>query len=291
MSEISYKQLPDYAPGNLLGSGDGRGWSGINYRSYRHLGMEIELPPMEDFLVIAYDKGRTPVQRKVGNTWSDYSLGVGDLTLLNKSDRSEWAWSETVEVSHVYLSAELVESVANEVYEQDVRDIRLRDTLKARDPGISRCVSVIKTEVGENSVGGSLIVEAAAREMSVRLLRKYADTRFGSAARFGKLSRAETKRVVAFVQDQLREKLSYEQAAAEMGLGDWNFMRKFKSTFGHSFHDYVLTQRVERAVSQLRNTRKPIKNIALDCGFYDQPHMNRVFKKIKGVTPGSLRRT
>ncbi len=290
MNDIPYTELPTYAPGNLLGSGDGLGWSGVNYRSYKHLGMEIELPPMADFLVIAYDKGCTPVQRKVGNRWSDYRLGVGDLTLLNKSERSEWAWSETVEVSHVYLTAEFVESVANEVFEQDVSDIRLRDTLRARDPGISRCVSVIKTEVSENNVGGALIVEAAAREMSVRLLRKYADTRFASAAQFGRLSLADTQRVVAYVHDQLREKLSYEQAAAEMGLGAWNFMRKFKSTFGHSFHDYVLAQRVERATSQLQNTRKPLKNIALDCGFYDQPHMNRVFKKLKGVTPGSIRK-
>ncbi len=290
MKVISYKELPNYAPGNLLGSGDGRGWSGLKYRGYQHLGMEIVLPPVEDYLVIAYDKGHTPVRRKVENKWSDYHLGVGDLTLLTKSQISEWSWSETIEVSHVYLEAGLVENVANEVFEREVSDIRLKDALRARDPGISRCVSVIKEEVGDQRIGGPLIVEAAARELSVRLLRKFADTRFTSEARFGTFSRGETRRVAALVKDQLKEKVTYEQAAAEMGLGAWNFMRKFKATFGQSFHDYVLVQRVERAISQLQNTRKPLKNIALDCGFYDQSHMNRVFKKQTGATPGMFRK-
>ena len=289
MTEIPHTELPRYAPGDLLGSGDDLGWSGVNYRSYTHLGMEIELPPLADYMVIAYDRGHTPVHRKVENKWKDEHLGAGDLTLLTKSARSEWAWSETIDVSHVYLDSELVESVANEVFERDVCDIRLKDQLRAQDPDISRCVAVIRKEVGDQSVGGALIVEAAARELTVRLLRKYADTRFTQDVLFGGLTQSQTDRVASYVKDQLKEKITYERAAAEMGLGAWSFMRKFKATFDQSFHDYVLLQRVERAISELEKTKKPMKNVALDCGFYDQSHMNRVFRKFKSATPGMFR--
>ncbi len=289
MKTITYQDLPKYAPGRLLGNGDGYGWSGVNYRSYRHLGMDTEIPPMDDYLIIAYDRGATPVRRRVENTWSDHRLAPGDLTLLTRAQSSEWSWTDTVDVSHVYLQADLVENVANEVFEREVRDIRLRDVLRARDAGISRCVAVIREEAGNSSVGGSLIVEAAARELAVRLLRHYAEAGFVSPAQLGQLSRAEAKRVADLVQDRLGDKLTYQQAAAETRLGSWSFMRKFKLTFGQSFHDYVLDQRVERAIAQLKDTSKPMKNVAVDCGFYDQPHMNRVFKKRKGVTPGAFR--
>lgn len=291
MKSISYKELPKYAPGQMLGSGDGRGWCGLNYRSYRHLGMEIELPPMDDFLIIGFDKGHTPVRRRVDNKWSDLNLAPGDLTLLTKAQKSEWSWSQTVDVSHVYLQTNLVEEIANEVFEQEVRDIRLRDVLRTRDAGISRCIAVIREEASDQNVGGPMIVEAAARELAVRLLRRYAEADFLSGPLHGYLSRSDVRRVQAFVHDHINEKVSYQEAAAETGLGAWSFMRKFKTTFGRTFHDYVLCQRVELAIQQLQTTRKPLKTIALDCGFYDQPHMNRVFKKFKGTTPTTYRRT
>lgn len=290
MKSITYKELPRYAPGRLLGNGDGRGWTGINYRSYRHLGMEIELPPMDDYMIIAFENGRTPLRRRVDGKWSDYDLGPGDLTLLTRAQKSEWAWSETVDVSHVYLQAEFVENVANEVFEREVGDIRLKDVLRAQDPGISRCMSVIRTEAGDQSLGGSLIAEAAACELSVRLLRQYAETDFVAGERFGQLSPTVAKRIVDFVGDRLNEKVTYEDAAADVGLGPWSFTRKFKQTFGQSFHEFVLSRRVDRAIHLLQSSRQPLKSIALDCGFYDQPHMNRVFMKLKGVTPGAFRR-
>ena len=291
MKSITYQELPKYAPGIMLGSGDGRGWSGLNYRSYRHLGMEIELPPMDDFLIIGFDKGRTPVRSSVNNKWSDLNLARGDLTLLTKAQKSEWSWSETVDVSHVYLQTNLVEEIANEVFEQEVRDIRLKDVLRTRDSGISRCIAVIREEASDQNVGGPMIVEAAARELAVRLLRRYAEADLLSGPRHGYLSRSDAKRVQAFVDGRINEKVSYQEAAAETGLGAWSFMRKFKTTFGRTFHDYVLCQRVEHAIHQMQTTRKPLKTIALDCGFYDQPHMNRVFKKFKGTTPKTYRRT
>lgn len=291
MDSITYKDLPRYAPGELLGNSDGRGWSGLNYRSYRHLGMEIELPPMDDFMVIAFENGRTPLRRRVvDGSWRDYDLGPGDLTLLTRAQKSDWSWSETVDVSHVYLTPKLVETVANEVFEREIGEIRLRDVLRARDPGISRCMAVIRDEAGDNGLGGSLIAEAAARELSVRLLRTYAETDFVAADRVGRLPPALAKRVIDLVHEDINQDITHEDAAAVTGLGVWSFGRKFKQTFGMSFHEYVLAQRVERAIIMLQSTSQPLKSIALDCGFYDQPHMNRVFKKMKGVTPGAVRR-
>lgn len=290
MKSITYKELPKYAPGRLLRNGDGRGWAGLNYRSYRHLGMEIELPPMDDYMIISFENGRTPLRRCVDGKWSDYTLGPGDLTLLTRAQKSDWSWTETVDVSHVYLKADMVESIAQEVFEREIADVSLKDVLRAKDPGISRCMAVIRQEAGNQSLGGPLIADAAARELSVRLLRTYAETGFVTCERFGHLPPAAAKRISDFVNDSIQDKISYEDAAAITGLGTWSFMRKFKRTFGMSFHNFVLNQRVERALHLLSTSDRPLKTIAVDCGFYDQPHMNRVFKKQKGATPATFRR-
>ena len=51
----------------------------------------------------------------------------------------------------------------------------------------------------------------------------------------------------------------------------------------------MLQQRLARARALLSRTDAPLLGIAASCGFADQSHMNRVFKKRVGQTPGQFR--
>lgn len=62
----------------------------------------------------------------------------------------------------------------------------------------------------------------------------------------------------------------------------------FKLTTGLSVHEYV-TRRVERVQLLLQRTREPLRDIAAQCGFFDQSHMTRVFSQRVGGTPGIYR--
>jgi len=54
--------------------------------------------------------------------------------------------------------------------------------------------------------------------------------------------------------------------------------------------EFVLRARVQAAAELLRSTGRPIAEIALDCGFYDQSAFTRQFRKRTGVTPERWRR-
>jgi AraC-like DNA-binding protein len=41
-----------------------------------------------------------------------------------------------------------------------------------------------------------------------------------------------------------------------------------------------------RAAQRLLRAGHPPARVATDCGFYDQGHLNRHFKRATGVTPG-----
>ncbi|WP_408056533.1 helix-turn-helix domain-containing protein [Tardiphaga alba] len=67
-------------------------------------------------------------------------------------------------------------------------------------------------------------------------------------------------------------------------------MHAFKKTTGLTPHQWIQSQRIERARNALANTSQPLAEIALECGFSDQSHFTRVFSKIVGSPPGNWRR-
>jgi AraC-like DNA-binding protein len=55
--------------------------------------------------------------------------------------------------------------------------------------------------------------------------------------------------------------------------------------------EYVVVRRVERAKTIIRETKEPLAEVALACGFADQAHLNRRFRDVVGVSPGRWRRS
>ena len=67
------------------------------------------------------------------------------------------------------------------------------------------------------------------------------------------------------------------------------FSRNFRDEFGTSPHNYILKRRIRRAQELLIITKEPISIIAILCGFSDQSHFTRSFKKRINVTPREWR--
>lgn len=65
-------------------------------------------------------------------------------------------------------------------------------------------------------------------------------------------------------------------------------IRVFKNQLGISPHSYQIQNRVAQ-VQKLLRSGASLAQASLSCGFFDQSHMARAFKKVVGVTPGSFR--
>ena len=100
----------------------------------------------------------------------------------------------------------------------------------------------------------------------------------------------QVTRVVRFVDAHLEERMAVATLAALVRLSSGHFARAFRATVGESPHAYVIRRRIARAEEQILLTRKPLAQIALDCGFGDQAHMTRLFRRVVGMSPGAWRR-
>ncbi|HXB80681.1 MAG TPA: helix-turn-helix transcriptional regulator [Bradyrhizobium sp.] len=67
-------------------------------------------------------------------------------------------------------------------------------------------------------------------------------------------------------------------------------IRAFKESVGLSPYQYILSERVRRAKELLSKGDLPVSDVALAAGFHNAYQMNRVFRKLVGLTPTALRR-
>lgn len=96
--------------------------------------------------------------------------------------------------------------------------------------------------------------------------------------------------VVAFVMDHYAERISIRGLAEMMRLSLSQFDRKFKELFQMTPSDYIHRVRVNAARRLLERSNDSIGVIAVDCGFYDQSHFTKRFKRLVGLSPSVYRR-
>jgi transcriptional regulator GlxA family with amidase domain len=107
----------------------------------------------------------------------------------------------------------------------------------------------------------------------------------------GGLAAWQARRTLAYIEANLAWKIDIGDLANAVSLSRSHFSRAFKRSFGFSPMEYVVVRRVERAKAMIGGTREPLAEVALACGFADQPHLNRRFRDIVGISPGRWRRS
>ena len=92
------------------------------------------------------------------------------------------------------------------------------------------------------------------------------------------------------LHDTYEEPGSLDELARGVGRHPMHVARAFREHFGDSIGDYVRRLQTEAARRLITTTDQPLARIALRAGFTDQSHMNRLFRRALGCTPGQLRR-
>ena len=87
-----------------------------------------------------------------------------------------------------------------------------------------------------------------------------------------------------------RDPLTVADLAAAAHLSPAHFSRQFKAAFGEAPHEYLLTRRLERAASLLRNTDWSVTDVCLYVGAGSVGSFSTSFRRVYGLTPLAYRR-
>jgi AraC-like DNA-binding protein len=149
-------------------------------------------------------------------------------------------------------------------------------------------------ELANRSVPLELLVRGAS-ELNARLRETESWLeRFALVESFlcRRLAESETSREIEWSWHELRRsggRASVGALAAELGWSHRRLIARFREHVGMAPKAVARVMRFDRAVRALRSPDRGLAEIAYDCGYFDQAHLNRDFRALAGTTPTALR--
>lgn len=144
----------------------------------------------------------------------------------------------------------------------------------------------IRQEMLEKSKGYEIAASMHIKHLLLLLLR---------ADRRGILEPAEwgdadtLKRIIDYVDLNLADRISMEEASRLAGMSYTYFSKFFKKATGDSFVDYVNLRRLRIVERMLITSDQSVAVLAEQAGFVNSSHFYKLFKRQHGCTPNEYR--
>ncbi|MBS0251538.1 MAG: helix-turn-helix transcriptional regulator [Proteobacteria bacterium] len=290
MSLITPEDLPTWVPGTLLSDSATENWTEVRLRAYQFNPLDVYIPAMRDYLIVYFCEGSTVLNRRCAGRWQSEHVGPGFASLLTHARESDWNWADPVTVQHLYISTSKISDIASEVLEKDITYVELQDLVRTDDKVLLYLIKSLIDEQCSGALGGAIYVESLTNQIGIHLLRKYSSEFRERPQAPGGLTCAQAKRVREFIHENLDNSISLADMAQVVNLSVFHFVKQFQKKFGCAPYAYVMAQRLDRVKQLITDEPISLKVAAAQCGFSDQSHMTRVFRRVFKITPGEFRK-
>ncbi|WP_116136419.1 GlxA family transcriptional regulator [Trinickia diaoshuihuensis] len=199
---------------------------------------------------------------------------------LLEGRRATTHWRSADELARRFPS---VRVDADPIFIRDVQGGRAIWTSAGVTAGIDLALALI-----EEDFGHALAIQAA-RRLVVFMKRPGGQSQFSATLDAQQCPTGEFDALHAWMATNLRDDLSVERLAERVRMSPRTFARRYVEAVGRTPAKTVEALRLEAAAHSLAQSRRPMKRIALDCGFGTEQNLRRAFVRRFGVPPLSYR--
>ena len=97
------------------------------------------------------------------------------------------------------------------------------------------------------------------------------------------------RRICTFLDRHVGQSLPRADLAAMASLGPSQFSHVFHEVVGMTLKSYLQEVKLGRAQRLMRRSSMSLAEIAAEVGFYDLPHLDKAFRRRRGMTPQAFR--
>ncbi|EPJ48371.1 MAG: helix-turn-helix, AraC type [Osedax symbiont Rs2] len=211
----------------------------------------------------------------------------GSFCLMPKESQSHWQVGMQQQFMHLYFDDNYLKQLALKTFDIDPRTLELPELTFFENPALE---AIYRHQIAASdwSVGADqLLLEQVTNTVLVTMIHALARKKLNVK---GGLAPKVLLQVCDFMQSNFSRQIFLAELAAIGQLSEYHFCRMFKLSTAQTPQEFLLNIRIERVKQQCRNTKLKLSEIALCCGFSNQSHMGRSFKRVVGATPSQYRK-
>jgi AraC family transcriptional regulator len=214
----------------------------------------------------------------------------GQFTLLNLNLEHACHLVDPVDCVAFYVSRAALDAIASEHNARRIGSLHLPPAHPIDDEVVRGLGISLLPALRQPQQANPLFLDSVALAFLAHMAGTYGEMSVTPEPRRGGLAKWQERRAKEALNAHIDGNISLERLASTVGLSRSHFARAFKKSTGMPPHRWLLARRVERAEELLLNSKLPIDEIAVRCGFADQSHFTRVFSSLRGIPPGEWRR-
>ena len=255
---------------------------------WKHGALHDVVEPMIDHVIMTYPTGVQRLERRTGRSVVTGTARSGVVTIIPAGSSAKWDIPGPVDVIQLYLPRTTLERVTREADSAAPGDLLERT---GHPDAITSSLLMSAADVLEgNSTLDALFRHQLTDLLATRLLAAHTGGPATFEAAIGGLSPHALRRAIERLRSGSDADVSLAALASDAGLSRFHFCRAFKESTGLSPHAWLRQQRLEHAMTILRDTDASIELVAAELGYASQTAFTAAFKKLTGNTPSEWRR-
>jgi AraC family transcriptional regulator len=184
------------------------------------------------------------------------------------------------------FQSEFVDRIADELTGKNVEIV---EQWAALDPLIKQLGIDLRREF-QQQPPRILYIESVIQVLANHLVRNYSSNPVAVEDLTVKLTPRQLQQAIDRIHARLTQDITLSELADVVKMSQYRFARAFKQSTGMPPHQYLLSQRIDRAKQLLTNTQLSISDISYQLGFASQSHFTATFRRFTSVTPNLYRK-
>lgn len=224
-----------------------------------------------------------------GKAVSAHHIQPGQFILFDLKSIGTARFEHQVHHLHFHLSRSFLNALCDDLEAPRVDQLRVVPGEVSSDGIIHRLGNAVRPALDAPHEANELFASQLMFTFGTYLCATKSSLKTPRPVRGG-LTAWQLRVVKALIDANLDGNVSLQYLASACHLSPMHLAHAFKKSTGVAPHQWLLLRRTERAKSLLAGSAMSLADIALECGFADQSHFTRVFRRATSVTPGLFRK-
>ncbi|MFT3722906.1 MAG: AraC family transcriptional regulator [Hyphomonadaceae bacterium] len=220
----------------------------------------------------------------LGDKHFSYPTRRGQTHFLYVSDPAHVEFGSARHTQEIILQRSFMREVADDLEVSHVTELGRGLYYLTDDPVLRRLALRIHPHFDAPQTMNPLLADHFMWALCIYLCANYG----GMVVRrplTGGLATWQTRLAQDVIESRLETGIGLAELASICGLRISQFSHGFKRSTGVAPYEWLQHRRVDLAKTMLRRGQR-MSVVATTCGFTDQSHFNRVFRRVVGVSPG-----